>query len=178
MSRSILDYFSQNYPDLLALAVQVCAHMTSRPEAGEDVLHQVAVALCQREAELADVRDYGAYIATCIRRAAINYARKESRALPADPGNMESQPELSRADEAYDYMEWVASLDRHLARYDPAMRRAFIAHYVDDVPLGELAKALGVSEKALSARFARMRRDLKKNGGSLFSQLNVLTFLV
>ena len=54
MSRSILDYFSQNYPDLLALAVQVCAHMTSRPEAGEDVLHQVAVALCQREAELAD----------------------------------------------------------------------------------------------------------------------------
>ena len=177
MPRSVLDYFSQNYQDLLALAVQACAYMTSKPEAGEDVLHQVAVILCQKEEELGDVKDCGAYLATCIRRAAINYARRESRAMPIDLENLENQPELSHADEAYDYIEWVASLDKHLARFDAAMRRAFIAHYVDDVPSGELAKALGISEKTLSARFARMRRELKKTGASLFTQLNVLTFL-
>ena len=178
MSRSILDYFTQNYSDLLALAVQVCAHMTSRPDAAEDVLHQVAVILCQRQQELTDVKDCGAYIATCIRRAAINYARKESRSLPVGLDQMEGDPNTGVVSEAYDYMEWVASLEKHLDEFDPVMRQAFVAHYVDEVPSGQLARDLGVSEKTLSSRFARMRRALKKNASSMFRHLNVLLLLI
>ena len=174
MSRTILDYFSQNYHELLALAVQVCARMSVKPDAGEDVLHQVVIALCQKQEELDDVQDYGAYIATCIRRAAINYARKESRAVPVGLEQLEKEPGPRRLSDAYDYSEWVASLEKHLERFAPAMRRAFVAHYVDDVPSTQLARELGISEKALSSRFTRMRRELKRNAASMFRHLNVL----
>ena len=52
MSRSIIDYFSQNYTDLLALSVRVCGRISAKPEAGEEVLHQVALVLCQKQQEL------------------------------------------------------------------------------------------------------------------------------
>ena len=57
------------------------------------------------------------------------------------------------------------------------MRSAFIAHYVDNVPLIEIAAKLGLSVKALSGRFARMRKALKNNARSLFNQFNVLILL-
>ena len=177
MSRSIVDYFSQNYEELLSLAVQVCSRVSSRPEAGADVLHQVAVTLCERQRELTDVKDYGAYIAVCIRRAAINYAKREARAMPMGLDSQDAAPDDRRAEEAYDYWEWVASLEMHLDRFDPVMRQAFIAHYVDEVPSGQLARELGISEKALSLRFSRMRRALKQNGSSMFRHLNVLLLL-
>ena len=177
MSRSIIDYFSQNYSDLLALAIQVCARVSAKPEAGQDVLHQVALVLCQKQAELSDVKDYGAYIATCIRRAAINYARKEARSIPVDLDRLDREPDARQAGDAYDYWEWVASLEKHLERFAPAMRRAFVAHYVDDVPSTQLARELGISEKALSLRFARMRRELQRSATSMIKHLNVLLLL-
>lgn len=174
MSRSIIDYFSQNYTDLLVLAVRVCARVSAKPEAGEEVLHQVALVLCQKQQELQDVKDYGAYIAVCIRRAAINYAKREAHAVPVGLEPFEREPGAHGPDRAYDYLEWVLSLEKHLQRFDPSMRRAFIAHYVDDEPINKLAAALGISEKALSLRFARMRKELKHTGASMFRHLNVL----
>ena len=174
VSRSIIDYFAQNYTDLLALSVGVCGRITAKPEAGEEVLHQVALTLCKKQRELQDVRDYGAYIAVCIRRAAINYAKREAHAIPMGLELMEREQSLQASDKAYDYMEWVVSLEKELQRFDPLMRKAFIAHYVDDEPIRTLAAALGISEKALSLRFIRMRKELKHTGASMFRQLNVL----
>ncbi len=177
MSRSIIDYFSQNYSDLLTLSVRVCARISSKPDAGEEVLHQVALVLCQKQQDLQDVKDYGAYIAVCIRRAAINFARREARAVPVGLELFEREPSLHGSDRAYDYSEWVLSLEKHLKRFDPDMRRTFVAHYVDDEPVRDLAAALGISEKALSLRFLRMRRELKHSGTSMFRHLNVLLLL-
>lgn len=176
MSRTILDYFSQNYDDLLALAVQVCARVSVKPDAGEDVLHQVVIVLCQRHRELDDVQDYGAYIATCIRRAAINYARKESHTVPVGLERFDNEPDR-RLSEGFDYTEWVATLEKHLYRFKPEMRKAFVDHYINDAPLTQVAESLGISEKALSSRFTRMRRELKKNAASLFRHLNVLLMI-
>ena len=124
-------------------------------------MHDVAVVLCKKEQELADVKDYGAYIAVCIRRAAINYVKKHSRSVPVDMEQVVFDLDNYDIGPEYDYFEWVASLERHLRRFDPKMRKAFIAHYVDDVPSSKLAIELGISEKALSLRFARMRKELR-----------------
>ena len=177
MARSVIDYFTENYHDLLALAVQVCARICKKPTAGEDVLHQVALVLCKKQQELSDVEDCGAYIAVCIRRAAINYAMRESRQIPMGLERLERETEAGDAAGAYDYFEWVASLEKHLARFDPAMRRAFVAHYIDGVPSRQLAEELGISEKALSLRFARMRKELRQNARSMFKHLNVLLLI-
>ena len=57
------------------------------------------------------------------------------------------------------------------------MRKAFIAHYVDDVPSNRLAIELGISEKALSLRFARMRKELRDKAPSMFKHLNILLLI-
>ena len=77
----------------------------------------------------------------------------------------------------YDYFEWVASLEKHLQRFDPRMRKAFIAHYIDDVPSTKLAAELGITEKALSLRFARMRKELRENAPSMFKHLSILLMI-
>ena len=142
MARSIVDYFSQNYDALVKTSVLICSRFTNNPSSiGEDILHDVAVVLCKKEQELTDVKDYGAYIAVCIRRAAINYVKKHSRSVPVDMEQVVFDLDNYDIGPEYDYFEWVASLERHLRRFDPKMRKAFIAHYVDDVPSKKLASS-------------------------------------
>ena len=178
MARSIVDYFSQNYDSLVKTAVLICSRFTYNPSSiGEDILHDVAVVLCKKEQELADVKDYGAYIAVCIRRAAINYVKKHSRSVPVDMEHIVYELDKYESSPEYDYFEWIASLERHLRRFDPKMRNAFIAHYVDDVPSNTLATELGITEKALSLRFARMRKELRDKAPSMFKHLNILLLI-
>ena len=178
MSRSIVDYFSQNYDKLVKTSVLICSRFSKNPSAiGEDVLHDVAVVLCKKEQELTDVKDFGAYIAVCIRRSAINYVKKSSRAIPIDMEMITNELDKCDAGSEYDYSEWVASLEKHLQRFDPRMQKAFIAHYIDDVPSTRLAAELGITEKALSLRFARMRKELHDKAPSMFKHLNILLMI-
>lgn len=178
MARSIVDYFSQNYDSLVKTSVLICSRFTYNPSSiGEDILHDVAVVLCKKEQELADVKDYGAYIAVCIRRAAINYVKKHSRSVPVDMEHIVYELDKYESSPEYDYFEWIVSLEKQLQRYDPKMRNAFIAHYVDDVPSNKLAVELGITEKALSLRFARMRKELRDKAPSMFKHLNILLLI-
>lgn len=178
MSRSIVDYFSQNYDKLVKTSVHICSRFTrDSMSIGEDILHDVAVVLCKKEQELVDVKDYGAYIAVCIRRAAINYVKKHSRSVPVDMEQIIYELDKNQSSSEYDYLEWIASLEKHLQKFDPRMRKAFIAHYVDDVPSSKLATELGITEKALSLRFARMRKELRDKAPSMFKHLNILLLI-
>lgn len=178
MSRSIVDYFSQNYDKLVKTSILICSRFSKNPSLiGEDILHDVAVLLCKKEHELTDVKDYGAYIAVCIRHAAINYVKKHSRSIPVDMEQIAYEFEKYESSPEYDYFEWIVSLEKHLQRYDPQMRKAFIAHYVDDVPSTLLAAELGITEKALSLRFARMRKELRDKAPSMFKHLTILLMI-
>lgn len=178
MTRSIVDYFSQNYDTLVKASILICSRFTKNPSAiGEDILHDVAVVLCKKEQELADVKDYGAYIAVCIRRAAINYVKKHSRSIPVDMEQLIMDLDNIGNDAEYDYLEWVTSLEKHLQKFDPQMRKAFIAHYMDDVPSSKLAEQLGITENALSLRFSRMRKELQEKAPSMFKHLNILLMI-
>lgn len=178
MARSIVDYFSQNYEELVRLSVKVCARFSMDPlPVAEDILHDVAVVLCKKEKELSDLTDYGAYIAVCLRRAAINYVKRQARSVPVDGTRIVNWPQGDRENRTYDYLEWVQTLEKELQRFDPLMRRAFIAHYIDDVPSHDLAQDLGITQKALSLRFAKMRRALKSRAPGMFRHLNILLML-
>ena len=109
VSRSILDYFAQNYADLLSTSVKICARICASPSAGEDVLHNVAVVLCKKQDELADIQNYGAYIAVCIRRAAINYAKRNSHSIPFGLDRMDIEPD-PHAPFRLDWIAWISSL--------------------------------------------------------------------
>ena len=176
MANKLIKYYIQHYDELILTTVRI----TKNYEDAEDVMQSVALALCKREKELAHIDKCGAFIAVCIRRAAISLFRRKVHERVTDPyfieiyQDSEVIQEVNKTSPEYDYLEWVESLEIHLGSYSQEMRSAFIAHYVDNVPLSELAAKLGLSVKALSGRFARMRKTLRKNARSLFDQFNVL----
>lgn len=179
MANSLIKYCIQHYDELIITAVR----MTKNYEDAEDIMQNVVLTLCKREQELENVENCGGFIAVCIRRAVISLFRHKSHEQVTDPYFLESFREstetkgVNDCESAYEYMEWLASLESHLEGYYEEMKHAFIAHYVDGVPLNELGEKLGVSAKALSGRFARMRKTLKNNSQSLFNQLNILLLL-
>ncbi len=179
MANKLIKYFIQHYDELIIPTVRI----TKNYEDAEDIMQSVALALCKKEKGLEHVENCGAFIAVCIRRAAISLFRHKVHEKVTDPclleiyQDSETIQEINKNSPEYDYLEWVESLESHLAEYSQEMRNAFIAHYVDNVPLGEIAAKLGLSVKALSGRFARMRKALKNNARSLFDQFNVLILL-
>jgi RNA polymerase sigma factor (sigma-70 family) len=179
MANRVIAYFEQHYDELIRIAVKI----TKRYEDAEDVMQTVAYILCKKKDDLDGVENCGAYIAVCIRRASLNFLRKRSYEYVSDPITIDRHKELSMLDEeikhspAYDYAEWVMSLEAHLKGYSKEMREAFIAHYIDGVPVIQLAESMGITAKALVLRFIRMRRTLKSNGKSMFNQFNVLIML-
>ena len=179
MASKLLQYYVHHYDELILIAVR----MTKSYEDAEDIMQSIAVVLCKKEKELEHVKNCGAFLAVCIRRAAINFFRHKIHETVTDPYYLEiyrektdAQAEKKNSPE-YDYLEWVESLESHLGSYSPDMRNAFIAHYIDNVPLSEIAAKRGISVKALSGRFARMRKSLKNNAKPMFDQFNVLILL-
>ncbi len=176
LTDQLLTYYIQHYDELILSAFR----LTRNYEDAEDVMQNVAIALFKRKADLDHVENCGAFIAVCIRRTAINLFRHKARERATDPYYLETYresvviQEANTNDPEYDYLEWVESLESHLQSYSKEMRNAFIAHYIDNVPLHTLSVSLGLSVKALSGRFARMRKTLRKNARSLFDQFNVL----
>lgn len=179
MANRVIQYFEQHYDELINPAVR----MTKNYQDAEDIMQNVAYVLCKKDKELESVENCGAFIAVCIRRATISFFRHKSHEIITDPYYMELYQEsivtreTNRKDSEHDYLEWTLSLEKHLSEYPEELRKAFIAHYIDNVPLDVLGADLGLSVKALSGRFARMRKALKSKARSLFNQFNVLLLL-
>lgn len=170
----ILEYFERKYHSLLKLAVM----MTKDFDTAEDVLHDVAVVLLKKQQQLEDIEDPAAFLAVCIRRATLNYFRKNARFDVTDPSVITEMFAHPEPGVSYDYVEWVISLEKNLKKYDPEFRKAFINHYLDNVPIEWLAQKLGITANALSQRFMRMRETLANEAPSMLKQIKVLSLII
>lgn len=172
MASSIMNFIEENYQNLLLFAVR----MTGNWADGEDVLQTVATKICQKQDELKDIAHCKSYLMVCIRNAALNQIRTKTRQRVADESYEKlkdtfSDPTIKRE---FELVEWIESLDHHLAYYDEQSRKAFIAYYVDQVPLEEVAASLGLTKRQTTKKFESMRNYLKHHHKHLFVQLSVL----
>ena len=172
MASSIMNFIEENYQSLLWFAVR----MTGNWADGEDVLQTVAAKICQMQDELKGIAHCKSYLMVCIRNATLNQQRMKARQRVADESYEKWQDTLSdpAIKQEYELVEWIASLDRHLAYYDEASRKAFIAYYVDQVPLEEISASLGLTKRQTTKKFESMRNYLKRHHKHLFVQLSVL----
>lgn len=167
----IIKFFEQNYRNLLLCTVM----MIKDADRAQDILHNVAVTLLKKQEDLTDLRHPNAYITQCIYRATLNYLRKETRIEAYDPVILSEICYHPDSDVCYDYVEWVLSIEAHLQNFKPEMRRLFIAHYIDGIPIETLAKELNVTPNAISLRLKRMRESLAQNASSILRHIDVLT---
>ena len=156
----------------------LCAVMMIKDvDRAQDILHNVVVTLLTKQDELRDLRHPGAYVTQCIYRATLNYLRKESRSEAHDPVVLSEICCHPNSGVAYDYVEWVISIEAYLQKFSPEMRRVFIEHYLDGVPIETIAKELSLTPNAVSLRLKRMRDSLAKSVPDVFRHIDVLTLL-
>ena len=169
----IIKFFEKNYRNLLLCTVM----MIKDVDCAQDILHNVAVTLLKKQEDLTDLRHPNAYITQCIYRATLNYLRKETRAEACDPVVLSEICRHPDSGVAYDYVEWVISIEAHLQKYSPEMRQVFIEHYLDGVPVETIARKLNLTPNAVSLRLKRMRNALAKNAPDMLRHIDVLTLL-
>ncbi len=169
----IIKYFERNYRHLMLCTVM----MIKDVDRAQDILHNVAVVLLTKQDELTDLRHPNAYITQCIYRATLNYLRKESRSEACDPVVLSEICRHPDSDVAYDYVEWVISIEAHLQKYSHEMRQVFIEHYLDGVPIETIARELNLTPNAVSLRLKRMRDFLAKDAPYMLRHIDVLTLL-
>lgn len=167
-----MDFIEENYRELLKFAVRLTGNLAD----SEDVLQTVAVNICRRQDELGDIEYCKTYLMTCIRNSSLNVLRTKSRQRRAneDFDVVQSTVPDPKSAEAYEYIEWVESLERHLSVYDEASRKAFFAYYIDREPLGDVAASLRLTKRQTTKKFESMRMYLKRHYKHLFVQLSVL----
>lgn len=167
----IIQYFERNYKSLLLCAVM----MIKDVDKAQDILHSVAVGLLTRKDELSELRHPSAFIAQCIYRATLNYLRKEARSEAYDPVVLAETCPHPGPSVAYDYVEWVASIEAYLQKYSPQMRQAFVDHYLDGVPVETIAAKLGLTPNAVTLRLKRMRDTIAKEGPDMLRHIEILS---
>lgn len=169
----IIKYFERNYSQLLQCAVM----MIKDVDRAQDILHNVAVVLLAKQDELTDLKHPGAYATQCVYRATLNYLRKEARAEVYDPVVLSEVCRHPGSDIAYDYAEWIMSIEASLQEFSPEMRRMFTEHYLDDVPVKTIARRLGITPNAVSLRLRRMRRAVAEKAPDMLRHIGVLSLL-
>jgi len=166
-------FLEENYYDLKKIATMI----TGDTQIAEEVLHNTAVTLLRRRDLLRDVNEPTAYIAVCLRRATINYLRDGANFRKVILLDSTEHLADSKSSKPYCYAEWIIFLDRALEAYPDADREAFRRHYLEDIPIEDIAPGLGLSPNALSKRFAKMRRSIAAKNPSLLQQIEVLVLL-
>ena len=167
----LIDIFVQDYDKLSITAIMILKDK----DTAWDVMQNVAVVLLKKENSIEEIRKPMAYLATCVRRATLNYLRDESRSYSTDHTLLESINHDMDSYKAIDYLEWADSLNSYLENYSSELKDAFIRHYVDGYPLAQIAGELGIRPNALSQQFKRMRNHIKAQSPSLLALLLTLS---
>lgn len=169
----LLEIFVNKYSILSKFAIMI----VKDEDAALDVIQNVALIIAAKSYHLSEIKKPTAFLITCVRRAAFNYLREESKTYPTDPSELAGMHggEYSRA--ALDYLEWVIMLKKYLEPYSPQLQNAFIKHYVDGYPLDTVAEDLNMAPNSLAQQLRRMRKKTAQKSPEIKVLLMLLSYL-
>ncbi len=169
----LIDVFAAKYTTLSKYAIMI----VKDTNAALDVMQNVALVIATKPYKLDEINKPTAFLITCVRRAALNYLRDESRAYPTDPAILEEIHGDEYSSAALDYLEWIMFLNKYLESYSPQLQSAFFKHYVDGYSLDMMAKELNMTSNALAQQFRRMRKKIAQRAPGYKMLLIFLSYL-
>ncbi|MCA9050109.1 MAG: sigma-70 family RNA polymerase sigma factor [Planctomycetaceae bacterium] len=139
----------------------------AEPEAVEDVMQNIALALVRQRDSLGDVRKIGAWLYQVAVRQVMMYRRSRGRRrrfedrLAADPGSPSPSQPLDPVSRvlAAEEQELVQRAMQQLGEID---RQVLYLKYAEGWTYSQLAERLGVKEDTIEYRLARARRKLRR----------------
>ena len=144
-------FYRTNLPDVYGYLLRLCAGDRAQAEdLTQDVWYALVDALGRGQTEAADIR----WLICVARSRFIDHARRQQlgkRKLAL----------LRRVDEHQDETTRTEVLD-HLADLRPLHRAVLVLRYVDDLPVPEVATAVGRDVTATNSLLARARAELRR----------------
>lgn len=139
---------------------------TRQREEAEDLAQDIMLQLLKSVSSGAQIRNVDAYVWTVAKYTWVHWCRK--RAQVTAPAELNGVPELLLADPAETPLErWIDTEARRMLRREIAFlserhRRIVVAHYYDSMPLGQIARMLGISVNTVKWHLHDARKELRR----------------
>lgn len=134
------------------------ARMVSERAAAEDVLQTVWLRVIRSIVQLRDPEQWSAWVYGVARAAIADRYREQYRRPPTDTVN-----DIPISDSSSDRFDVTEFLDSGLEKLHPADREAVVLHYLEQLPLIEVAVICGVPAGTIKSRLHRARAALRKS---------------
>ena len=129
------------------------ARMLSDRTAVEDVLQSVWLRVVRTLVQLREPEKLTAWLYGIARRTVADWLREQYRHPPADVVG-----EIPDWDRGIEMLTAVDAVEMGLGRLHPADREAVVLHYLEELPVAEVAEICGVPPGTIKSRLHRARR--------------------
>lgn len=162
----LLTIYAENLRELRAAAFAV----VGTAEEAEDVVQTVMTRFLTEPERCRSVGKTLPFLRACVRNEAVDYVRKQGRAVPtvAEAMNHRSSPAAEAELKEIENLLWVRS---YVEKLSPEVREAFIRYVIDGCSMTALAKELGMSIPMLQKQFALIKKKIRRDRNILFTLL-------
>ena len=130
-------------------------------DAAFDVLQEVWLAAYRGIRRLEDPRTVRSWLYRITHDRAIDRIRQDRSRDRAESARAESVPEELDNDPSFD-SEDAGALHRALDRIDLKHREVLVLHFLDDLPIGDIAEVIGIPVGTVKSRIHHAKRALKE----------------
>jgi RNA polymerase sigma-70 factor (ECF subfamily) len=157
-----------------AQLVRYCAAMSGKSEVAEDLAQETLLEAWRHEQALRYPSRRSQWLAGIARKVYLRWQRKQGREETHryQGGITKQEQNETRAEQLFvdpydieldlERKELLELLERALALLPVETRIALIQHYMDDLPLAEVAQQLGTNTNALAVRLQRGKHALRR----------------
>ncbi len=150
--------------------VGLCATLTGNVDVAEDLAQEVLLEAWRSIERLRDAEQFSHWLSGIARNVCLRWARKQGRDL-AHVAQLQADQDMPLEKQvAADFdveielerKELGELLDRALAMLPPTSREVLLARYVEESPLIEVAKRLGLQSSTVAMRLQRGKLALRR----------------
>ena len=150
----LMDAFCEYYPLLRKVALSRVHTL----DAAYDVLQNLAIKLIELDRDL-EIREYKAYLKTCVRHASYDYLRSENRYVPMEAEQLD-QFASEGFEELVSNREALTLLKEYFSTVSPELREAWARWVFDGHTIEQIASDMGIKPATLRQQFHRLRKKM------------------